>query len=832
MLKQQHTLGSTPIIVEEYHPFLDPQPTSQPISQPNSQTGQPDDFSFKPTPQPDIASPPKVKHIWGPQKQRINTEKQHYLQHTLDRLNEKLETSKAKASIERDGSDTFVIIKPQSGSGELADWEETIGSTLQDHFATFMEEKHTFTMEAKAEVLEYITNQRNDHPELYVKPSGNTFTIAGTHDVVREILEKVTHMCQAAQVISTSHQLTKRQVKFLLKFCKEDLNATAAAAPQASYSTDAANGIIKVKGNQSVQQKFQEVIDRKVKSIHQTSLRLSQDAYNLFSSKQGTAKINGVLGDCITKLVYDFDDATMEGGGAIWILSTDAAICTRAVHTLEQCIQTKALSLPPRKLEACKLQEWKQFEANMKKEFFIHISIKTNSIVVMGEASVLQGAEARISHFLHEQTSVEDHVVYQLSEWKVIRENLTQALNKIKDQAKQKNVRVMLPNPTNHVNPTKVPLRGEPDAVVAIKGELEKLKQKVFKKETKIAGLPGLVQVLQSMEDRFHVLEQTHKAAIEVNIESADSATGGRSKSKEATTKIFTATAPDGSKLTVVKGNFTQYHYVGSIVNFLQPGQDPEYSQGNLKILIDAGGIEVQEDLQSKIGEFMMLSTLHVFNSNRGNLKCSQLLHCVIPNWSQGTSSEPYFLEEALKKTFEEATQHGSLLITPATAQPFNYPANIFAEKVTGAFTSSPTFDDIQVVVFVEIEAHAKEFEECLKAHNFQVNVAPQIGASPMRPQQISKSESASSPRVSTTPTTVDQAPTPPVSVPTSVSTATPVVGPAPAVPASASMATTTSSQCIGGVTSFITLTNGDMFQQQVCVHVCVHVHVCVCICL
>jgi len=278
------------------------------------------------------------------------------------------------------------------------------------------------------------------------------------------------------------------------------------------------------------------------------------------------------------------------------------------------------------------------------------------------------------------------------------------------------------------------------------------------------------------MEDRLKVLETNRKVVIEVDVESGENGgMGSTQPTGELPQKVCGATAPDATRVSVFTGDFTQQQHVGTIINFITP--NPDVQQGHLKLLIEVGGAEVQSDFQEKISQFMGLNPPQVFKSRHGQLKCMQLLHCVIPAWSGGNHKEALYLEESLKLAVNGAAKHSSLLIAPITSTPFKYPPDVFASKVTEVLASNPmsTYStDVQIMIHIDDLSHANYFEECLKARNYQIHTtAPHHGP---------KALTASRPDVRTT-----------------------------------------SAKAISSsIGSFIKVTKGDMLQQQVMI---VHVH-------
>ena len=646
--------------------------------------------------------------MWIPLKRMIAPEKQHYLLNTLNKLNTELKDAKAHASIKVERSDSAsMIIKPEQGASEFTDWEERVSRILSDHLASFKGSKFTFPTEAKEEVLEYTINLRDKYPELFVKTEGDTLVLAGSQELVSRVLERVSEICEPFRVVSASFTLPRKHIKYLMQFCKRDLDTVKGV----QYTADSEKQVIEVRANPRNTKAFQALISEKIRLIKEKSMILSVDAHVLLSSSRGKERIATTIGTFISSLIYDFE-VTSTGAHQLCFLSASEELCQGAVDTLSPCIQQKVIPVSQTKARVCNTPQWKQLEKKFTKECFVQISVMTESIVITGQSVTVAGVAAKMSQFIQEQTSVRDHIVCQRSEWRVIRENKFKELTAVKDRANKMNVDIDFPESKVDTDTVKILIWGDHTAVYDVKVRIEMLRSSLIKKVVKVSRVPGLLQILKSLEDKLRVLEQTHKVVIEVDIESEDNGTTETAKSVQTSTKLCTATTPDGRIVTVFTGDFTQ-NRAGTLVNFVTP--DRNYSQGNLMALVNAGGGEVQDDLHSKMSQVFDLRPGLTFRSNHGQLKCTQLLHCVIPPWEGGDKNEGFFLEEAFQNFIGSCT---APLITPVTAQPFGYPVDVFAKKVADIVNFSY---DAQVTVFVESVSHAKAFEESLKAKNFQI---------------------------------------------------------------------------------------------------------------
>ncbi len=322
--------------------------------------------------------------------------------------------------------------------------------------------------------------------------------------------------------------------------------------------------------------------------------------------------------------------------------------------------------------------------------------------------------------------NIEERVTVSQSEWFVVNENFSNEVNGINDQAKKKQVKIELPKPDLKVSSHAIVISGEPGVVDDIKVQVSMLLQKVCKKESRITGVPAAVHVLESMEDKRRLLESDEKVRIKVTLENDDTneLEAAAQVEGELPRQVCAGTSPSGSRVSVYTGDFAQNAPVGVIVNFIT--SDPNTQVGCLKHLLESGGADAMEDFKQKVSQFMELKPGEVFRTRHGQLKCSQLVHCVLPSWKNGTeANKEYFLEEALYEVMKDTAHSGSILITPVTSAPLHYPVNTFVQLVMDAVTHS----DLQVSVYVDELHHAKEFQGAFQTRNYQIHQKVPLGS-------------------------------------------------------------------------------------------------------
>ena len=372
----------------------------------------------------------------------------------------------------------------------------------------------------------------------------------------------------------------------------------------------------------------------------------------------------------------------------------------------------------------------------------------SSSIIVTGEKLACNDISKKVQSFLEKHTNIEECVTVSQSEWFVVKGNFCNEVKEINDQLKKKQVKIEWPKPNLNVSSLPIVISGEPGVVDDIKEQISLLLKKVCKKESRITGVPAAVHVLESMEDKRGLLESDEKVQIEVTLENDDTNEELEAAAQvegELPRQVCAGTSPSGSRVSVYTGDFAQNAPVGVIVNFIT--SDPNTQVGCLKHLLESGGADAMEDFKRKVLQCMKLKPGKVFRTRHGQLKCSQLVHCVLPSWRTATETEAnkeYFLEEALYDVMKDTAHTGSILIIPLTSAPLHYPVNTFVRLVMDAATHQ-TSSNLQVSVYVEEFHHANEFQGAFQTRKYQIHQkvplgSPLLAAKKERPSPLAAS--------------------------------------------------------------------------------------------
>ena len=750
--KSQLDLDGHPLITKEYYDFMDTTET---------------DFTPQQSGQPPAAK--AAQHAWCAQKEQLTREQLFYLQQSLSELNDKLLPLKACAEIES----KCLVISPLKDAGAIDNWEDQVTTVHKEHLEGLCTEIVSFPKEARLDVQDFVLDRSDSI--LLVKREKQSITIAGQKDVIAEACKKIAELCLEHQITEREIDLQQKYIKYLERFCHQEFKKLGHVVCDLQFKPDIKKVIVKAYPNGHSE--VDKIIGR-ASEASEKNVSLSYPAFKLLSSQRGTEKLKEIFTISFSQLVCDLEQYQDSNGDTqyrICFLSNNKEVLKDVMQTVQLYVHEETFQTTASKIRVCSSKEWRDFVADIYEQHFVAITADETSstITVTGELVFCPDIVERIRNFLAKHTNIEERLIVGQSEWCIISSNFSNEMNRINEQAKKKQVKVEWPERINEPS-LSVVISGEPGVVDDIKVQLKLLVAKVCKKEARITGVPAVVHVLESMEDKIRLLETDAKVRVEINLENSDNCTATAIQSVgEVPHQVCSGTSPIGCQVSVYTGDCTQNAPVGVIVNFITP--DPNPQMGHLKHLLESGGLEATEDFRRKISQFIELKPGNVFKTRVGQLRCSQLVHCVLPSWKSSSESDSYkqfYLQAALTQVMQDASMSGSMLLMPLTSAPLHYPVNLFARLVMDAVTYQATSPNLHISVYVEELQHAKEFEGALQTRDFQVHTKVPLD-SPLLSAGRKAQETAS--------------------------------------PTTASAKTITSN-----LSSFITVVNGDLLQQQV----------------
>lgn len=745
--------------LKEHYAFMD---TSEPDSPSSSnQDGQP-------------SQQEEVQEALSPQRYELSKGERYYLKNTLSELNTSLAPLKAFAEVEDSDLKCFVVISPIQGSASIDDWTDKVTTAQTEHFKDLSVETISFaSKEAKADIQDLLYN----HPVGLIERHKDRFVIAGSKDVVDRVCEEASEIGLQYCITTVELDCPQKHVKFLDKFYSEELKAYGKDVHSIRFDPDA--GTISVTANPNGHGEVKRKVVKLQNTAEEEILNISSSAQKLLSSRRGAEKLDEILGVLHSQIVYDFEQTQIPDGMQcrICFLAKDKDVLKNIKENVKKYAIVMTIETSVAKIRVCSSEEWRDLISRLCEEHFISVTVveASQTIIVTGEQLACDGIAEKVKKFLAKHINVEERMNVSNSEWFIIHHNFSKKLKAIQERAKEQVVQIKWPD--NNCKDPSLPIviSGEPHLVDHIKEMVSALLRSVCSQKSRITNVPSVEHVLESMKDRLRLLETDEKVKIEINLENENNeaviGTEGISSRQ-----VCGAVSPGGSHVSICTGDLTQNSQVGVIVNFIS--SNPNTQDGFLGHLLEFGGPEVTENFEQKVSDSMELKPGVKLTTCQGKLKCSQLVHYVLPPWNNSESAETkeYFVETTLKKVMNDASHWGSVLITPLTSAPFHYPLNVFVKLVLDAVVSLSM--SVQVVVYVEEIAHANEFQSAFLTRDCHVH------------QKI------------------------PLEAPL---TAAKTDGPTPAtIPVAA--AVTPRAKTLSNPGSFITLVNGDLLKQQVCV--------------
>ena len=536
--------------------------------------------------------------------------------------------------------------------------------------------------------------------------------VAGSGETVNEFIQLINDITETEVVMTKTLKLPLKHVKYLLKFCKRQIEAID--PPVCIVEDSAKLSPLVVTGVQRSLNHLENLISKKVGLAQEDALLLSAAAYKLLSSRRGVRKLEETFGTFSGSIVYTLEKA--EGGsgdGWFTVLSHNVALCKAVTEEVKTLIFEKQVALTPEKRRICmaSYKLWRTFVERHTNDHFLSIRSDGEVVVIVGEAVTVPDVVNNVKSFIAEQTAITDTFELPRAQWQVIRDHLQHYLIAI--QKDFQDVEWSLPKSgADHANSVSILLRGNPWAIQDIKGRLELLTNEVYAKDVILQPKPGLRQAVYKMALMRCELQQKHKAVIETEFRMLPHFQCDTCRLDSVKTQVLVqATTPVGVTIKVVSGDFTRQQ-TDVLVNFVS--EVPNFQAPVMAALIEAGGDELRQDLASE-GK-LHLATAHV--CSHGKLPCSVLLHLVVPTYTIGSRFENV-LCEALDQIRRFTTNHRRIHIVPLTASPFNSPVQLYADKVFQVLEG--LIGDIDVSIFVEDDTCKDLFEEKMRSYDYHI---------------------------------------------------------------------------------------------------------------
>lgn len=682
-----------------------------------------EDLGIQPLQSMSVPQPAPPKYDWSPVSTLLSVTKSVWVEGNLPELNDALAPLKACASVNQDPSSGTpqLIVEPLVGSDDMCDWDDQTRNAVHSFLSQFKEITENLPQYGRAELLKCTESAGVD---CIVLVDSDVLTLAGGRDVVDEVMGSIrVKMAKLKEVVLEEKHFSAILVKYLKKFSERRLNNVN--PPVVRYNLALDLGVVSVDGIEEARTAFWEATNDEISNVQKKSVALEPEMVKLLESRRGADAIETAIGFKMADIIYDFVQ-TLDGH-TLSILSPPRVSRDRLKaikDILKKLLESQDMQLDPSKFRFCSDRKWKAMVDSIQTDMFVRITVNdsTQSVTVTGERVVVQGTISKLKVFLSDQTSVEEQLSIDVHNWSVMNRGLDRGI-----MQSTKDVKIEWPQKeaAGFCAKVNIVIRGDPTSVDKVKGELEALAGKVCHREEKLSNIPAAMQVVGSMDDKVHLLENRYGASIDVSLTSDDLESGPLVLSQSADlseSKLCSATCPNDVRVSVYKGDFTKHTHVDVIVVFIPPNLSQQ-NDCNLQLLFAAGGLELQNDFHRKISQLFKQSSGDLFTSHQGKLQCSKLWYCFTPPWSGSTRNEEFYLHECLGKALCNTKGYNTILFASVCSTPLKYPVDVFARNVIDSITSNPIISsNLTVAVYVSEDMHGSEFEKQFKSNNCHVS--------------------------------------------------------------------------------------------------------------
>ena len=643
----------------------------------------------------------------------LKTLETHWLQVTLDELNNRLNPLKAKCSVNKTSSTDRprVLITPQDGAEAVINWEAEIRKVMEEYLSCFFEVNFEFPMSLQHDIISRI-QQRSDINLLWKLIDGGIL-LYGHKSTVSDLHSDLKYFIEEVQVESEEKEYPKRHVKLLSLHCQHKLDIDQVKYCDLSHDA----GKIIVKGTLLGRNTFWKIVDHETNNLYEKKLSLSPELFDLFRTTKGIRKIEELMGMSIATVVYclerDADDicyihflcSSIGDGNRLKDIKTRFKVF----------LGNDLVPVDSTKIRFCRDVKWNKLVEMLEREYFVSIVVDqpSNLVKIAGEKIIVGNIRDTLENHLLDISSVEEQLVFDYFNWKIMFNDLKHKVDAIM-QDFGKNIKMFTPSKVDDLQckPVSITLQGDPNAVDDAKVRLQLLEKEVFHLQEKIGNIPAAHRLITRMEDKINILEHNYSACIDVKFIDEDTSQSKTSATKSNhPAKVGGAILSSEVRVSLYSGNFTKHPNVQTVIVFVRNG--PDDADASLKLIFESlNGAALQDEFYSKINKAVHLSYGNLLKMDTvDGLECNELYYAIIPCWEGGNKNEEYYLEECLLAIHSHLNPSSTILLSSICSKPLLYPANVFAKKVVSCFSSlSYNLSDLTVAAYISGVSDAKEF--------------------------------------------------------------------------------------------------------------------------
>ena len=660
----------------------------------------------------------KDVYSWVAVKEHISSESQNYYLHIQKKMNDELFRIQGECHISRN----LLEIKPFSDAAQIPDWDHQVHQIINRHKNRFVTATLPIEPNSVSKIIEYLSSIKETNPDLHFDFNGSKLLIAGHERTVANVTKTVNEKLSEEIEISFALEKPQRYTEYILKFADEEIKCIR---PPVKIEKDSKTpGGVSIIGVQKSLEQVRKIVENKMKGIHEEVIYLNPFAYRLLYSRSGKARLNEKFKDIQESIVYVFEKTEQqqsEYGHQLSILSPISPTCTVAKRSASSLICEKKIPLSPERSTIIASPDWKKMVEKYTNEYFVHINVRGDVIVLTGEEKYLETIAEQIITTIDVQHSVTNEIPVSGVKWQLLYEHQQAKLKAIQDDAKKMKVKLSLPPGKPDSGDVLITLRGDVRSVDNIKTKLEMLVSEIIVKEAIISPQVGLNNVMENklVGLKIRDLQKEHSVLIKYNITESinKQARGHRGSFAAGIQRVINASSPSGLRVRVYTGDPNKKK-CDALAVFVSERPDEDHPIMSSMATIGGSDVRNDIDISLKSRQHLIPATIHR-SSYVGQLSCAEIFYPILPCYDRRNFSNraKRLVETAVSELFEKAVvSHNDIIITSFTGPPHNYPVEIYAECVLSALVNVGIYNDAIISIFIDKNDHKEVFQEKMKS--------------------------------------------------------------------------------------------------------------------
>jgi len=563
------------------------------------------------------------------------------------------------------------------GSESVEDWKTSCQLLVDSYLKDLVSETIDFSSEHKTAVHSLISSYVESHPLVDIKFNEENLkvVISGEKSAVEKLKFQICEMQKA--------NAGSRGSRFL-KYAKAKL-----------WNRNRK----KTKDEEDF-----EIIDDFVMSC--TTVNTSKGIARFLSTIRGKNLLQSYLQSFESLFTVEFDHS-----GQLILLCTSKEDGISAAKKIKEHV--KYVSVPFELPEVLfKGKEWISLQTNLEETYSASIILSKDQLLIFGDKRSLLAVKESIQKFLEGNCYIEKSIPLCWAQWRLLTTYMIDKWVKVKQKIDDESmIKHEIPN-NEHKEPS-ILLKGGKPVVTYFAKEVENLVFSICTSPPIEQARPGTVKFFQSEKGTtlLRGIEAEEKSCIQLNVLQDDVENDG---SKDCCTKLCTGKTKDGTTITLVQGDITEFP-VDVIVN--AANRDLKHVGGVALAIAKKGGPIIQEDSDLYISREGKLSDGDAVMAKKvGKLPCKLLIHAVGPKWDDGLNYEEVILNKVCLESLKLASNFRTVSFPAISSGVFGFPVKKCAECMMKAFleycTSSALSPLREIIIVVHDQSAVSAFTQ------------------------------------------------------------------------------------------------------------------------